>query len=619
MLVAVALLVGLAAHETTSAATLRDFGWLNSGITTSTDEFRFYEQCTLADVEGAHGFKTGGSWPYLWEMDNAGGGGPAAVPPPLGMRSAAPLGGLGTGTVELRADGSFCDWQLENQGPGLVHQYHNHASAWPGGKVDKPEFLLGLRVVAAAAAAAAGGAPPVARTLRTAPPAGLPSVAQLNYSGAYPAAQLRVEDAAVLGALGGGGSGGAPSLARAVLRVYAPLVLRDAAASNTPALVLELELANGGSAPVNASFLAVLPAFQERDQGRINRTSADAAAAAAAAAAQGGTRGAHTQEHNASSCRRACAVQPSCAAWTLSRAECRLANASAAARAIEYYEAGSWSGVAGAWSGTGGGGLLAQRPGDAYFSGTQALLPIAAADAAAAAAAGTAAVSTTVGVGDSLQDVWARFAATGGAGAAGAGAPPTDGGYGAATVTRTIGAGEVAVLRIVLAWHFPHRFHFGGPALGNRYAARYEDAAAVAADAGRRLADGSLVRGVQQWHDTCLDSSLPVDWRDLLVNSLGALAKTSMWFEVRSTHLCFLPSSLVQYSRLTPFSCPSPIVVQDRRLAAARELQRRRPGPGAHPPVPLHPLRGVLPGAEPVAAAGRLRREPGALLYSRLN
>ena len=148
------------------------------------------------------------------------------------MRSAVPLGGLGTGTVELRSDGSFHDWLLENQGPGLIHTVHK-GSHWPGGKVAKPEFVLGMRAAAASTPSAqtAGSAAPagggdsrgggvggggtrsgsshgsdigsgggggtsstVALTLRTTPPAGLPGAASLVYSGAYPAAQLKVVD-----------------------------------------------------------------------------------------------------------------------------------------------------------------------------------------------------------------------------------------------------------------------------------------------------------------------------------------------------------------------------------------------------------------------------------------
>ena len=71
-------------------------------------------QCNFYS-EGDDTYNTAGAFPYLYERRPDG----TLAPPPLGMRSAVPLGGFGTGTVELRADGSFADWLVENGGPGL--------------------------------------------------------------------------------------------------------------------------------------------------------------------------------------------------------------------------------------------------------------------------------------------------------------------------------------------------------------------------------------------------------------------------------------------------------------------------------------------------------------------
>jgi hypothetical protein len=40
--------------------------------------------------------------------------------PPTGIRSSVPLGGMGTGNFELRADGTFRQWCIESQSPGSV-------------------------------------------------------------------------------------------------------------------------------------------------------------------------------------------------------------------------------------------------------------------------------------------------------------------------------------------------------------------------------------------------------------------------------------------------------------------------------------------------------------------
>lgn len=40
------------------------------------------------------------------------------VTPALGVRSAVPLGGVGAGSVEMRADGALHEWTIVNQSPG---------------------------------------------------------------------------------------------------------------------------------------------------------------------------------------------------------------------------------------------------------------------------------------------------------------------------------------------------------------------------------------------------------------------------------------------------------------------------------------------------------------------
>ena len=90
-------------------------------------------------------------FPYLC-LVQSNNGSRQLVPPPSGMRSAVPLGGLGGGTVELRADGSFHDSDIFNNSPDSV-----------AGKVQLNDAFFGLRVKAEGNAAKAW-------TLRTHPP-----------------------------------------------------------------------------------------------------------------------------------------------------------------------------------------------------------------------------------------------------------------------------------------------------------------------------------------------------------------------------------------------------------------------------------------------------------------
>jgi hypothetical protein len=91
--------------------------------------------------------------------------------PPMGMRSAVPLGGVGAGAFEVRADGRVHEMTIQNQSPGGAAKY---------GVVD--ELVMGVY------AAPAGGAA-AAKMVRTVPPVGVPAaagVASITYSGSYP-------------------------------------------------------------------------------------------------------------------------------------------------------------------------------------------------------------------------------------------------------------------------------------------------------------------------------------------------------------------------------------------------------------------------------------------------
>ena len=93
--------------------------------------------------------------------------------PPAGMRSAVPLGGMGTGSFELRADGTFHEWTIENQSPGGSAKLNK-------GALDLAVF--GVRVASEGSSTSS--------LLRVHPPHGYPGVAALSYSGAFPVAKL---------------------------------------------------------------------------------------------------------------------------------------------------------------------------------------------------------------------------------------------------------------------------------------------------------------------------------------------------------------------------------------------------------------------------------------------
>jgi len=150
--------------------------------------------------------------------------------PPLGMRSAVPLGGLGAGTIELRADGSLRDWNIFNNHP------HNRTRF--GGKVQLDDALFGLRIEAE-------GLPARAWALRTHAPGDLPCIEQIEYSGSFPVSRLRFSD------------GQLPI--EVDLYACSEFHIGNAKASATPAAIFSFLLRNPSDRTIQTSLLFHLP------------------------------------------------------------------------------------------------------------------------------------------------------------------------------------------------------------------------------------------------------------------------------------------------------------------------------------------------------------------------
>ena len=240
---------------------------------------------------------------YLWDVTAAGGGtpGPSTVAaPPMGLRSAVPLGGLGAGTFELRGDGAFADWTLENQGTALA------ANSAQSSKLPlKDEALLGLFVASDGAAGSAP--PPVAAALRTTPPAGVPGVEALTYSGAHPFSRLALNDSRAGALLDEAtvfaysyyapGSGGPP-----------PASGDASAASGLPFVVFSLLVSAPAAAqgPTAVSFLLSLPLSTSLDTARPFVGGSDARKQLIAT----------LPATTAPACLAACSATPGCEWWS---------------------------------------------------------------------------------------------------------------------------------------------------------------------------------------------------------------------------------------------------------------------------------------------------------------
>jgi uncharacterized protein (DUF608 family) len=141
----------------------------NSGMVAWDMRFEYFDQ-PLAYAEDVDHWNTSGRALYLYEAKEG-----RKMDPPSGMRSSVPLGGLGAGTVELRADGTLCDWEIFNNSPAS------------GAKIQLDDVFFGLW-------AKRRGRPARALALRTRPLRALPTVSQIEYAGAFPLSRLRFSD-----------------------------------------------------------------------------------------------------------------------------------------------------------------------------------------------------------------------------------------------------------------------------------------------------------------------------------------------------------------------------------------------------------------------------------------
>ena len=242
-LLAVSLAPAAAPPPSDVSVQLQQLAFYHEGLTRASSTFARLEQCS-GFSECLTQWTCGSPRDELWDATNGTDMGAVAAPP-MGLRSAVPLGGIGAGTFELRGDGSFADWMIENQGTALAANQEQNSKV-----PTKSEALLGLY------ASGGGASPPFAAALRTTPPAGVPGVEALAYSGAHPFSRLALNDSR------------AP-LASAAIFAYTSYKTGDANASGLPLVAFSLLVSNAaGAQRQDVSLLLSLPLSSSLDTAR---------------------------------------------------------------------------------------------------------------------------------------------------------------------------------------------------------------------------------------------------------------------------------------------------------------------------------------------------------------
>lgn len=138
------------------------------------------------------------------------------------MSSGIPLGGMGAGTFEIRADGRMYEWQV----------FNNWAST-----LTLPDTFFAVHT-------SRGGHAPIARRLETATDTHLPGtpVEQITYEGEFPIARLSYDD---------------PDLpVKTTLTAWSPFIPHHPRESGLPAAVFTFQVTNRTAQPVQATLLA---------------------------------------------------------------------------------------------------------------------------------------------------------------------------------------------------------------------------------------------------------------------------------------------------------------------------------------------------------------------------
>ncbi|XP_068707315.1 uncharacterized protein [Montipora foliosa] len=337
--------------------------------------------------------------------------------PPPGMRSAVPLGGLGTGSFELRADGTIHEWTIENQSPGGSAKLNKGALNMA---------VFGVRVADEDKSKAA--------LLRIHAPHGYPGVESLSYSGSYPVSRLTP-------------GGSITEHVEMNLYAFPSFHMREPRKSAVPAVAFTLSLRSKSDKPLDVSFLFNLPLGQQDDTIRVGENFGEVV---------------FTRMIKPADCAHACSKMPKCMAWTTNGpTSCLLKDK----MPLHAWATGIVSGLKGEWN-VDNSMLTCHRPGFFPQSGSTTLYALDDDEATGSFA-----------VADDFADIWKNFSKTGEIGVSNS--PNKTGIHGSASVKTTLLPGEKKSLTIILSWYYPHR-DLAKVHVGNMYAVLFNSSQDVA-------------------------------------------------------------------------------------------------------------------------------------------
>jgi non-lysosomal glucosylceramidase len=390
--------------------------------------------------------------------------------PPSGLRSSVPLGGVTTGSIELRGDGTFHDWTVESQSPAGGVKYGVVGDA-----------LLGIRLKNLKTNESD------ARLIRTHPNHDLKGINTIKYHGSYPVSKFELIDNQLM----------------ANLDLYAYSILKpgDLNRSLTPAIIFSLNIENSNNYPISIDFMYNVPLSTQIDQIRLSKNI--------------------TQQIASDSyiqCLSLCNQNIQCASWNWQFVDNNSTCILYSDVGNNVFSSGHVSGIRGQWTYDKTGPLVLDRPGIMPANGQYVLWPFLSSDK-----------TMTAVVDNDIKNILSNFSVNGGwfrqTEINGFGA------NGAVSISTTLQPGEKKTLSILFGWYFPHHNWLDLP-LDNFYSLLFNNVTNVGQSIGVDKDDTQLqiiIKDILTLHNLYFNSSLPDYLIDSLINSVSHM-RSAMYF-----------------------------------------------------------------------------------------
>jgi non-lysosomal glucosylceramidase len=390
--------------------------------------------------------------------------------PPTGLRSAVPLGGITTGSIELRGDGTFHEWTVENQSPAGGAKF---------GVVDDALLAIRLKNLQTNENHT--------RLIRTHPNHHFQGIDTIRYHGSYPVSKLELIDYTLI--------------ANMDLYAYSILKPGDLNRSMTPAIMFSLNIHNPNDYPIGIDFMYNVPLSAQIDQTRLSKNIIQQIASDT-----------YTQ------CISLCDQNTLCASWNWQIVDNQNTCLLYSDIGNNVYLNGHVSGVRGQWIYNKPGPLVLDRPGNMSSNGQYVLWPFLSSDQ-----------TMTATVDNDINNILSNFSTNGGwfqqTEIKGSGAS------GAVSISTTLQPGEKKTLSIVFAWYFPHHYWLDLP-LENYYSLLFNNVTSVGQSIGVDKDDKQLeiiLKDILTLHNLYFNSSLPNYLVDSLINSASHM-RSAMYF-----------------------------------------------------------------------------------------